>query len=98
MKHLYLLSQLIIACLLLLGCSSKEIFYFSKSTGSFGPYQKVQKVTIIPDSVAILSEPSVAGQALKNSPVLTASAINLEPAPLPKQKGIASFNYGLPAK
>lgn len=96
MKHIYQFGQLIIAYLLFTGCSSKEMFHFSKSTGSFGPYQKVQKAANLPDSVAILPEPSEPEQNLNDSPVLTASAIHLEPAPLPKQKK-AGFNSGLPA-
>ncbi|QMU29899.1 DUF4190 domain-containing protein [Adhaeribacter radiodurans] len=92
-KHLYLLAQLLIA-FLFAGCASKEIFYFSKNTGSFGPYQKVQKTTNLQDSVAVQSQPSEAGLSPDDSPVLTASATSPEPATLPKPKSVA-FSSGL---
>jgi hypothetical protein len=56
MKHNYQFGLLIIAYLLFTGCSTKEMFYISKSIGSFAPYQKVQKSANLPDSVAILPE------------------------------------------
>ncbi|MDQ4139241.1 MAG: DUF4190 domain-containing protein [Bacteroidota bacterium] len=94
-KHLYQIGKFIIACLLLAGCSSKEIFYFSKNTGSFSPYQKTQKVVINPNNAAILSKTSEPEPTIEDSPVITASTSQLVQAPLLKQKEVNSFNAGL---
>lgn len=55
MKQIYLLLYVLMSSLLMVSCSRKETFYFSKDTGSFGAYRNSSKAKILPDSAAILS-------------------------------------------
>lgn len=97
MKYLYQIGQLIIIALLLVNCSSKELFRFSKNTGRFNSYQKEQRTTNSTDSLAIFPEHAITVQGIPDSLVLTASATNLEPTPLPKHYQLINISSALPA-
>lgn len=96
MKHHYPLLYLLVTLFLVAGCAKKEIFYFPKYTGSFGPYQKVQKAETSPDRAAIMSSQPEEAVSVESSTLTAAAGSDtfVSETPLKKQVPPVDFRPG----